>query len=62
MPDRGRPDGYNGVVRVRTIRVVLGLVLLTVSLALLLWSVWPSPRVTRTLEIQPAELSLPTVE
>ena len=46
----------------RRVRIILGLLILTVSLALLVWSMWPPPRETRLQPIPPAGLQLPTPE
>ena len=42
------------------IRVVLGVIILILSLALLIWGFFPSRRETRTQPISPTELQLPT--
>jgi hypothetical protein len=44
----------------RQIRVVLGMIILILSLALLIWGFLPSRRETRTQPISPTELQLPT--
>lgn len=44
----------------RTVRILLGLSLLAVSLALLAWAFWPVPRETLVVPIPPADLVLPT--
>jgi hypothetical protein len=44
----------------RRVRIVLGLLILAVSLALLAWSLWPVPRETRLQPIPPEGLQLPT--
>ena len=44
----------------RPIRVVLGLLILMISMALLVWGLWPSRREIRTQPISPTELQLPT--
>jgi hypothetical protein len=44
----------------RRVRIVLGIVLLIVSLALLIWGFMPSRRETRTQPVSPTELQLPT--
>lgn len=44
----------------RKLRIALGLILLAASLALLAWGLWPSDRERHTLEIPPAQMSLPT--
>ncbi len=44
----------------RKLRIVVGLALLAVSLALLAWGLWPSVYQEHILKIQPAEMTLPT--
>ena len=44
----------------RRIRIVIGVILLLVSLALLIWGFLPARRETRTQPISPTELQLPT--
>jgi hypothetical protein len=44
----------------RRLRIVLGLLILAVSLSLLAWGLWPTPRETRVQPISPAGLQLPT--
>jgi len=44
----------------RTIRRVLAVVLLMVSLALLAWGLWPGLELSRVLPISPLEMQLPT--
>jgi hypothetical protein len=44
----------------RRIRIIIGLILLILSLALLLWGFLPSRRETRIQPISPTELQLPT--
>jgi hypothetical protein len=44
----------------RRIRIIVGLILLVISLALLIWGLMPSRRETRTQPISPTELQLPT--
>jgi hypothetical protein len=44
----------------RQIRVVLGMIILILSLALLIWGFLPSRREARTQPISPTELQLPT--
>ena len=44
----------------RQIRIVLGLIIVILSIALLVWGFLPSRRETRTQPIPPAELHLPT--
>lgn len=47
---------------VRRIRILAGLVLLTISLTLLIWGFAPPRRETLTQPIAPSELQLPTPE
>ena len=44
----------------RRIRIVVGIAILIVSLALLVWGLLPARREVRTQPIPPAELQLPT--
>jgi len=44
----------------RQIRIIIGVILLVLSLALLLWGFLPSRREIRTQPISPTELQLPT--
>jgi hypothetical protein len=44
----------------RKIRVVLGLMIVILSLALLIWGFWPSRHEVRTQPISPTDLQLPT--
>ncbi len=44
----------------RRARIILGILLLGVSLALLIWSFRPLGRETRTQPISPSDLQLPT--
>lgn len=41
-------------------RILLGLLIIVLSLALLIWGFMPLERVTRTQPISPADLQLPT--
>lgn len=41
-------------------RILLGLLILALSLALLIWGFMPLERVTRTQPISPADMQLPT--
>jgi hypothetical protein len=40
-------------------RIIVGIVILTVSIALLVWGLLPARRETRTQPISPTELQLP---
>lgn len=44
----------------RRLRILLGLAILIISLALLVWGVLPARHEVRTQPIPPAELQLPT--
>jgi hypothetical protein len=44
----------------RKIRLVLAIVILTASLALLLWGIWPNLVETRILPVEPGQMQLPT--
>ncbi|MCJ7435009.1 MAG: hypothetical protein MUO77_16120 [Anaerolineales bacterium] len=44
----------------KTLRLSIALILLTVSLALLIWGFWPAKRETRIQPISPIEMTLPT--
>jgi len=44
----------------RRVRIVLGVIILTASLALLIWAYKPLKRETRIQPISPADLQLPT--
>ena len=44
----------------RTWRLLLALLVLTISLALLLWGFWPMRREKLVTPVQPSDLTLPT--
>ncbi len=44
----------------RGARIILGMIILVLSCALLIWSLAPARRVIRTQPISPTELQLPT--
>jgi hypothetical protein len=44
----------------RRVRIVLGIIIVIVSIALLAWGLLPARRETRTQPISPSELQLPT--
>jgi len=46
----------------RRIRIILGIVILAISIALLIWGLLPPRREIRTQPISPTELQLPTPE
>lgn len=41
-------------------RRLVGIIILLISLALLIWGLWPQAHVVQTLPLPPAEMSLPT--
>ena len=45
---------------VRKIRFFLAIVVLTASLALLVWGLWPNPEEKRILPVDPGQMQLPT--
>lgn len=44
----------------KNLRLILAVILLTVSIALLVWGFAPNPRETRIQTISPTEMQLPT--
>lgn len=44
----------------RKIRLILAVIILTVSIVLLTWGFGPNPRDTRIQDISPSEMQLPT--
>ena len=44
----------------RQVRIILGIIILVISIALLVWGFFPARRETRTQPISPSELQLPT--
>jgi hypothetical protein len=44
----------------RRLRITLGILILVLSLALLIWGFMPLDRITRTQPISPSDLQLPT--
>jgi hypothetical protein len=48
------------VLGMRRVRVVLGITILILSVALLVWGLLPARRETRTQPISPTDLQLPT--
>jgi len=44
----------------RRVRIIVGILILTVSIALLIWAYKPLERETRTQPLNPSELQLPT--
>lgn len=53
------PSTYK-VINMKPLRLSLAIILLTVSLALLIWGFWPAKRETRVQPISPSEMTLPT--
>ena len=51
---------HSTAVGMRHLRIFLGIIILLVSLALLLWGFFPSRREIRTQPISPTDLQLPT--
>ena len=50
---------YNDVMA-RKIRLFLAIVVLAISLALLIWGLWPTLMETRILPVEPDQMQLPT--
>ncbi len=46
----------------RKLRRILGILILLLSLALLIWGLWPYTELTRSTIIQPGDMQLPTPE
>ena len=46
----------------RRLRLILAIIILTISISLLIWGLAPSRRETRIQEISPSEMQLPTPE
>ncbi|HSL47356.1 MAG TPA: hypothetical protein VK897_28205 [Anaerolineales bacterium] len=44
----------------RRVRIIVGIIILMISIALLVWGVMPARRETRVQPISPTELQLPT--
>ena len=44
----------------RRIRILLGVIILTISISLLIWGLAPARRETRIQNISPSEMQLPT--
>jgi hypothetical protein len=53
------PLGYNEMVTKRKIRGILAIVVFVISLALLLWGLWPLERLTRILSLPAGSLVIP---
>jgi hypothetical protein len=44
----------------RKVRLVLAILILTISLALLIWGIWPNLVETRIVPVDPGQMQLPT--
>jgi hypothetical protein len=44
----------------RKIRLFLAILILTASLALLVWGLWPNPEERRIVPVEPGQMQLPT--
>jgi TRAP-type C4-dicarboxylate transport system permease small subunit len=53
---------YNCPMNPRKWRRIVGMIILLVSLAILIWGIWPYADLTRSTPIQPAQMQLPTPE
>ncbi len=51
---------YNCSMATRKLRRVLGIVILLISLALLIWGFWPLAQASRLIPVPPSEMQLPT--
>ena len=51
--------GYNSGMA-RKIRLLLAILILTISLALLVWGLWPNLIETRIVPVEPGQMQLPT--
>ncbi len=51
---------YNSVMKIATIRRLIGVIILLLSLSILLWGLWPSVHLVQSLPVPPGEMSLPT--
>ncbi len=51
---------YNCGMAMRRIRRILGIVILLISLALLIWGFWPLAQASRIIPVPPSEMQLPT--
>ncbi len=50
--------GYNP--RMPKVRIIVGVVILVISLALLAWGLWPERHVRQELHVEPTQMTLPT--
>jgi len=53
---------YNNLMSARRFRRILGIMLLLLSLALLIWGLWPFAELTRSTIIPAGDIQLPTPE
>ena len=53
---------YNCRMNPRRWRFIVGMIILLVSLAILIWGIWPAADLTRSTPIQPGQMQLPTPE
>jgi len=53
---------YNVPMNLKRIRRLVGIVILLISLALLIWGIWDFQDMVRTLELGPGDMQLPTPE
>jgi len=53
---------YNCRMNPRRWRRIIGMIILLVSVAILIWGIWPYTDLTRSAPIQPAQMQLPTPE
>lgn len=51
---------YNYDMARRRIRRIVGIIILLLSLALLIWGFWPLAQVTRVIPVPPSDMQLPT--
>ena len=51
---------YNCGMAMRRIRRIVGIVILLISLALLIWGFWPLAQASRIIPVPPSEMQLPT--
>jgi hypothetical protein len=51
---------YNTAMSAAQVRRIIGVILLLVSLALLVWGMWPLESGRRTLPVEPTYMQLPT--
>ena len=51
---------YNYRMAMRRIPRILGIIILLVSLALLIWGIWPLASTSRLIPVPPSDMQLPT--